>query len=219
MTVIPILGNTILWALLATLFSCMLALPLAYLLARGRFPGKGIVSALLGLPMVMPPTAVGFLLLSLLAEDSSGSLLPDSWLFSWKAVVLAQSVMALPLVIRTARVVFEQVDPRFEQMARTLGFGRFKVWTQITLPLAFRGLVAAALLGFTRALGEFGATVMIAGNIPGKTQTLASAIYSAQQAGADEQATHLLWVAAALGFGSVLLTEHLSRSGSEEKRA
>jgi len=205
-----LLISTFVWACAATLCSLVVGVPMAYLLARGQFRGKRVMSALLSLPMVMPPTAVGFLLLLLLAEQGVLGL-QTGWLFSWKAVVLAQAVMALPLVLRTARVAFEEVDPRLEQLARTLGLTRFQVWCRVTLPLAFRGLVAAGLLGFTRALGEFGATVMIAGNIPGRTQTLASAIYSAQQAGNDERGGLLLLLAAVLGFVAVFVTETLSR--------
>ncbi len=210
---------TSLWATLATAGSLVLGVPVAYLLARGRFRGKRALSAVIGLPMVMPPTAVGFLLLLFLAERGVLAQLgiQTNWLFTWKAVVLAQMVMALPFVIRTARVAFEEVDPRLEQLARTLGFTRQQVWTRVTVPLAGRGLVAAGLLGFTRALGEFGATVMIAGTIPGRTQTLASAIYSAQQSGDDARAGVLLVVAALLGIAVVYLTETLSRPGKRGK--
>ncbi len=199
----------------ATLAVLVPALLLAYLLARREFPAKGLVSALAGLPLVMPPTAVGYLLLRLFATDGPlgrATLGFDlGLLLTWKGAVIASSVMAFPLVVRTARVAFEGVDPRLEMMARTLGHGRAETWLRFTLPLAWRGILAAAILGFTRALGEFGATVIVAGNIPGRTQTLASAIYSAQQVGAQREAYFLLAVAVAAGLAAILASEALSR--------
>ncbi len=181
----------------------------AYLLARRDFPGKQILSTLFLLPMVLPPTAVGYLLLRLLGEATLG--FDPGILLTWKAAVIASAVMATPLVVRTARVTFESVDPRLEQMARTLGHSRLSTLVRYTLPLSARGLLAAAILGFTRAIGEFGATITIAGNIPGRTQTLSSAIYSAQQAGRDGEANLLLGIALAVGFAAILASEILSR--------
>ncbi len=199
----------------ATLAVLVPALLLAYLLARREFPAKGLVSALAGLPLVMPPTAVGYLLLRLFATDGPLGRATLGFdlgvLLTWKGAVIASSVMAFPLVVRTARVAFEGVDPRLEMMARTLGHGRAETWLRFTLPLAWRGILAAAILGFTRALGEFGATVIVAGNIPGRTQTLASAIYSAQQVGAQREAYFLLAVAVAAGLAAILASEALSR--------
>lgn len=192
----------------------------AYLLARRDFPGKGLLSALVMLPLVLPPTAVGYLLLRLLAAD--GPLRRAGFdievLLTWRAAVLASAVMALPLVVRTARVTFEGIDPRLEAMARTLGHGRVATFWRYTLPLARRGLLAAAILGFTRAVGEFGATVTLAGNIPGRTQTLATAIYSAQQAGRNAEAYFLLAVALAVGLSAVLVAEHLARRQPGRRR-
>ncbi len=186
---------------------------LAYLLARREFPGKSAVATLVGLPLVLPPTAVGFLLLETLASDGPLARLGLDLqiLLTWKAAVLASAVMATPLVVRTARVAFEGVDPRLEAMARTLGQRPLVVFFRHTLPLAARGLAAAAILGFTRAVGEFGATVILAGNIPGRTQTLASAIYSAQQVGDDREATVLLAVALVLGVVAIFASESLIR--------
>ncbi|HSR52532.1 MAG TPA: molybdate ABC transporter permease subunit [Acidobacteriota bacterium] len=204
-------------ASLATLLVLLPGVPLAYFLARFEFRGKGLVSALVGLPLVLPPTAVGYLLLEafsvhgILGKESLG--FDPGILLTWRGAVLAAAVMSLPLVVRTARVTFEGVDPRLEMMARTLGHGRLATFASFTLPLSFKGLLAAAILGFTRAIGEFGATVTIAGNIPGRTQTLASAIFSAQQVGADREAYFLLAVSLAVGFTSILLSEHLSRKG------
>ena len=186
----------------------------AYLLSRKDFPGKHVLSALATLPLVLPPTAVGYLLLTVFAER--GLLGPEtlgfdfSILLTWKAVVVACSVMAFPIFVRTAKLAFGEVDPRLEDMGKTLGMGAWRVFFSVSLPLASRGLVAAALLGFARSMGEFGATVIIAGNIPGKTQTLASAIFTAQQRGDDASATALLWVALLVGFAIVYTTEWLS---------
>ena len=184
---------------------------LAYVLARYPVPGKDFISALVGLPLVLPPTAVGYLLLQALG---AGGIFGDHGvqvLLTWQAAVLAAVVMSAPLVIRTARVSFEAVDPELEQMALTLGLHPVEVFVYYTIPLAGRGLLAAALLGFTRAVGEFGATVTIAGNIPGRTQTLAAAIFSAQQVGDEQTANVLLLVALALGVMSVVGAEYLAR--------
>ena len=200
-------------ASVATLLVLVPGTALAYLLARRDFPGKGLVSAVVGMPLVLPPTAVGFLLLELLADGGPLARfgLDLDLLLTWKAAVLAAATMAVPLVVRTARVAFESVDPRLEMMARSLGQRPLPVFLRHTLPLAGRGLAAAAILGFTRAVGEFGATVTVAGNIPGRTQTLASAIYSAQLVGDQRQAAVLLGVAVALGLVAILASEHLVR--------
>ncbi len=188
---------------------------LAYVLARMKVPGKGLISALVGLPLVLPPTAVGYLLLQALGVG--GPLGGLDILLTWKAAVLASAVMAAPLMIRTARVAFEGVDPRLESMSRTLGIGPVRTFLSCTLPLATRGLLAAAILGFTRAVGEFGATVTIAGNIPGRTQTLASAIFSAQQVGDHRSARGLLLIALALGVGAILASEHLASTARQQR--
>jgi len=204
-------------ASVATLLVMIPGVALAYLLARRDFPGKGVASTLVTLPLVLPPTAVGFLLLELLASDGPLGGLGLDVLLTWKAAVLASAVMATPLVVRTARVAFEGIDPRLEAMARTLGHSRAKVFFTTTLPLAARGLLAAAILGFTRAVGEFGATVTLAGNIPGRTQTLASAIFSAQQVGNDKEAAVLLGIALALGVAAILISERLVRQRPRQR--
>jgi len=204
-----IVAMTVLWATLTTLIVLILAIPLGYSLARYDFYGKQVLATLTSLPLVLPPTAVGYLLLRLLADDGALGFLDA--LLSWKGILIACSIMSLPLVVRTARVSFEGVDPRLEQMSRTLGRSRWQTFRAITLPLASRGLIAAAILGFTRAMGEFGATIIVAGNIPGRTQTLASAIYSAQQSGNTQRANLLLLVALLVGFVAVFLSEWLSR--------
>jgi molybdate transport system permease protein len=212
---IDVIRLTLMWAGLATALVMVPGLMVAYALARYEFPGKHVVSTLFSMPLVLPPTAVGFLLLQTFATD--GPLgrqvlgVDLGVILTWRGVVLACAVMATPLVVRTARVAFEGVDPRYEDMARTLGHGRAATFLRFTLPLAARGLAAALILGFGRAVGEFGATVVLAGNIPGRTQTLSSAIFSAQQAGRDDEANFLLVVALVVGFTAVYVTEVLSR--------
>lgn len=204
--------------LLVASVSILLVLPLgaglAYAMARRSFFGRSALVALTSLPLVLPPTAVGLLLLRLLGSEGPlgrSTLGVDlGLLLTWKGAVLASSVMALPLVVRTARVTFEAIDPRLEQMARTLGHSGISAFFRFTLPMARRGLLAAAILGFTRAVGEFGATVMVAGNIQGRTRTLAGAIFSAQQGGRDREATLLLIVAVLVGFVAIFASERLA---------
>lgn len=199
----------------ATLLLALPALALGWLLARRDFVGKSVVETLVALPLVLPPTAIGYLLLELFAR--SGPLgserlgFDPGVLFSARGAILASSVVAFPLAVRTARVAFEGVDPRLEWMARSLGLGRAAVLARVTLPLARRGLLAALLLGFSRALGEFGATVIVAGNIPGRTQTLALAIFSEIQLGDTRAALQLVAVCVALAFASVFAVERLLR--------
>ena len=208
---------TLLWAGVSTLLVMIPGTLLGYALARLDFRGKQVLTTVVSLPLVLPPTAVGYLLLQVLAQQ--GPLGQDTLgfdldiLLTGKAVVMACSVMSLPLVVRTARVSFEAVNPRYELMARTLGYGPVRRLFSITLPLARRGLLAAMILGFTRAMGEFGATVIVAGNIPGRTQTLSSAIFSAQQSGNEAQANFLLVVALVIGFAAVYVAEYLSKPG------
>lgn len=202
-------------ALSATLLIAVPGVVLGWVLARKTFPGKDALATLATLPLVVPPTAIGYLLLLSLSAD--GPLgrntlgFDPAILLTWKAAVLAEAILAFPLVVRTARVAFEGIDPRLEGIARTLGHGPLATFVRFTLPMARRGLAAALLLGFVRAVGEFGATVIVAGNIPGRTQTLALAIFSAQQAGRDRDAWILVGIALAFGFAAVLLTERLAR--------
>jgi molybdate transport system permease protein len=202
-------------AAVATLAILPPGIALGWLLARRRVPGKAVIETLTALPLVLPPTAVGYLLLRLLARD--GPLgertlgLDLDLLFTWKGAALASAVMALPLVVRSARVAFEEVDPRLEGMARTLGLGPWRTFREVTLPLARRGLAAAAVLGFGRALGEFGATVIVAGNIPGETQTLPLAIFAELQLGRDADALTLVGITVALAFAALWTVEALTR--------
>ena len=167
-------------------------------LARWRSAARDIVDSLLTLPLVMPPTVLGYYLLVLLGRRG----VFGSWLdslgirlvFTWQGAVLAAMIVAFPLVLKSARAAFEAVEPQFEQAARTLGMGETALFFRVTLPLAARGILAGGLLAFARALGEFGATLMIAGNLPGQTQTLSVAVYSAVQAGDDTTANVLVLV-------------------------
>jgi len=198
----------------ATVASALVFVPataLAYLLARRRFPGRALVETLVELPLVLPPTAVGFGLLLLLGRDGPLESLV-AVLFTWWAAVIAAAVMSFPLVVRSARIAFDRYEPRLETMAASLGMTPLQVLTRVTLPLARPGLVAGLLMGFTRALGEFGATILVAGSIPGETRTLALAIYDEIQNGRERQATILLAVAVVLAFAAVLSSAALQRS-------
>lgn len=188
---------------------------LGLLLARRNFPGKSVVETICALPLVLPPTAIGYLLLGLLGREGPLGAPrlgfdPDI-LFTWKAAALASALMSFPLVARTARVAFEDVEPRLEGIARTLGLDPLRVLVRITLPLAGRGLLAAAVIGFTRALGEFGATVIVAGNIPGRTQTLALAIFNDIQTGRDREALVIVGITVVLAFAALWTAEILNR--------
>lgn len=200
-------------ALLATLVMLPPGVGLAWLLARGRFPGRVLLETAVTLPLVLPPVATGLILLRLLGRQGpAGAVLERlgiEVLFTPKAVVLAMAVMGLPLLVRSARAGFEQVDRRYEQLAATLGARPVRVFFTISLPLAGRGVLAGALLGFSRALGEFGATILVAGALPG-TRTIAVAIYSATVVGDDAAATALLAVSAALAFGALFVSHRLT---------
>jgi len=209
---------TALMGLVATVVALPLALGVAWLLARHRFPGKALVETLVALPLVLPPVATGYLLLQMLGADAVVGRLLDALgievVFTWKAVVLAMVVMSLPLLVLTLRTGFEQIDRRYEQVAATLGASPWRVWLTVTLPLARRSVVVAALLGFARALGEFGATIVVAGGIPGQTQTLAVAMFTFIESGRDAEARTLLWMSLALAGLSVLAAQLLQRRGA-----
>jgi molybdate transport system permease protein len=204
---VDILRITLTVALGSTLLVALPGIALGWVLARREFVGKTFVETFVAIPLVLPPTAIGYLLLVLfsrsgpLGERALG--FDPGVLFTLRGAVLASAVMALPLVARTARAAFEGVDPRLERMAHSLGHSNARAFVLVTLPLARRGLAAALALGFGRALGEFGATVIVAGNIPGRTQTLALAIFNDIQLG---DTRHALWlVAFTVVFAFVLL--------------
>jgi molybdate transport system permease protein len=201
-------------AALAVLLILPPGIGLAWALARKNWRGKAFVETIASLPLVMPPVATGLILLKLLGRKGFiGSWIENSTglqiVFTWKAVVIALAVMSFPLLVRTARVAFEQVNARLEQVARTLGASSSRVFFTITLPLAWRGVVGGAVLAFARALGEFGATMLVAGAIPGKTQTLSVSIYHLIQLGEDRAAGQLLLISIAFSFGALLLSEFL----------
>lgn len=199
-------------ASLATLLIVPPGLAVAWLLARREWRGKSLLETLVALPLVMPPVATGLILLKLLGRRGPiGGWLHRTFdfdvVFTWRAVVIAMMVMSFPLLVRTARVAFEEVNPRLEQIARTLGANETRVFFTITLPLAARGIVAGMLLAFARAIGEFGATILVAGNIPGRTTTLSLAIYDRVQLGRDDEAFQLLGVAVLIAFLAVWTAE------------
>jgi len=209
----PIALFTVGVACLATIVMLPFGLALAWLLARRRFPGRALVDTVVTLPLVMPPVATGLILLKLFGREGPiGRWFTAAGLdivFTWRAVVLAMGVMGLPLFVRTARAGFEQVSRRYEDVAETLGASPWRVFFTISLPLASRSIAAGALLAFSRAVGEFGATIMIAGSIPGRTRTLAVAIFTLTEAGQDHEAMLLLTLSVAIGFAAVLLTNYL----------
>ncbi|WP_159916944.1 molybdate ABC transporter permease subunit [Pantoea sp. 18069] len=183
-------------ALLATLLAGAVGIALGWWMSQRRFAGKNFVDALLMLPMVLPPTVLGYYLIVVIGRNGVLGQYLDRWfginlMFTWQGAVIAASLVSLPLIYKAARAAFEDVDGRFLHAARTLGAGEAEIFLRIALPLAVRGIAAGLMLAFARAMGEFGATLMIAGNLPGKTQTLSIAIYDAVQAGNDAQA---LWL-------------------------
>jgi molybdate transport system permease protein len=197
-------------------FSLAVSLPfglsIAWLLARRRWPGKTLVETLVTLPLVLPPVATGMILLKLAGRRGGlgrlfYGLFGNDIVFTWRAVVLAMTVMSFPFLVRHARVAFEEVNPRLEQVARSLGAGEWRVFRTITLPLALRGVVGGGILAFARAVGEFGATILVAGNIPGRTATISLSIYSDLQLGRDADATRLVGIAAGIAFLAVWLGE------------
>lgn len=204
---------TVLMAVVATALVLPPAIAAGWLLARRTFPGKTLVETIVSLPLVLPPVATGLLLLWFFGRRSPVGRALDAAgievVFTWKAVVIAMMVVSFPLVARSVRAGIEQVDHRFEGIAGTLGAGPFRVFRTITLPLAARGIIAGAILGFSRALGEFGATIMVAGAIPGRTQTLAVGIYTFVETGREEAAWGLLAVSVLLAFGAIYASNRL----------
>ena len=182
----------------ATLLATVAGTAAAYGLSRWRWPGRDLLDAILTLPLVLPPTVLGYYLLVLLGRRGIIGETLAKWdielIFTWQGAVIAAAIVAFPLVFKSARAAFENVDAQLENAARVLGVSEVGVFFRVTLPLAARGIVAGVLLAFARALGEFGATLMIAGSLPGRTQTLSVAIYEAVQAGDDRTANLLVLV-------------------------
>ena len=214
-SILSIASFTVAMAALATLVMLPPGVAVAWLLARRRFPGRVVLETVVSLPLVLPPVATGLILMRLLGPHGP----IGAWLerfgievmFTWRAVVVAMAVMGLPLLVRVARAGFDQVDRRYEQIAATLGAGPARVFFTVSLPLARRGVLAGALLGFSRALGEFGATILLAGALP-STSTIAVAIYSYTETGQDAAATAMLAVSATIAFGALLLSNRLATS-------
>ena len=199
----------------ATAINLVLGIAVGFALARLRFPGRDLLDTLLTLPMVMPPTVLGYYLLVLMGRRSwLGAWLHDSFginlIFTWQAAVIAAAIVAFPLVFKPARAAFEAVDGQLEQAGRVLGISEAGIFFRIALPLAWRGILAGVLLAFARALGEFGATLMVAGSIPGKTQTLSIAVYEAVQAGQDDVANTLVLATSAVCIAVLLAAGRLA---------
>jgi molybdate transport system permease protein len=205
------------------LASSLLILPfgiaIAWLFARKEWPLKSVVETIVLLPLVMPPVSTGLILLKIFGRRSPfGYWLYERGVeivFNWKGVLIAVAVMSFPLLVRSVRTSFAEVNPRLEQIAATLGAVPLRIFFVITVPLAYRGIVAGALLAFSRALGEFGATILLAGNIPGETQTLSLAIYNLVQLGKDPEAFTLLGITVALALIFVWSSEWLLRTGKK----
>lgn len=206
-------------AMLATL---PVAYAIAYLLARVRFPGRVLIDGMVHLPLVLPPVVTGWLLLLAFAPTGPAGRWVDAMfgttvLFRWTGAAIAAGVMALPLMVRAIRLSIEGVDRRLESVARTLGAGRFRVFRTITVPLSLPGVLAGMVLGFARALGEFGATITFVSNVPGETATLPLAIYSALQIpGSESVVVRLAAISVALSLGALILSEMLVRRGGRQ---
>ena len=217
--ILPALKISLQVAALATLMVAAVGTLAGWLVARRRFPGRELLDALLSLPLVLPPTVTGYYLIALLGRrgllgeplyTATGWSIP----FTWLACNIAAAVMAFPLMYRAARVAFEELDLRHELTAASLGSGPVAIFFRVTLPLARRGLLAGVVLAFARALGEFGATLMLAGNIPGRTQTLPLAIYEAFSMGDDRTALVLSGLLTAISVTVMLIAGRMARRSS-----
>jgi molybdate transport system permease protein len=217
-------GDSMIWSafklsllvsLVATIIVVLLGTSVAFVLAKRKFRGRDLLDALVTLPLVLPPTVTGYYLIVLLGRHGLiGKYLYDltgwSVTFTWAGAVIAASVMALPLMVKSARAAIESVNPMYEVASYTLGKSELETFVRVTLPLASRGMLAGVVLSFARALGEFGATLMLAGNIPGKTQTMPLAIYETVVAGEDRQAQMLALILTAVSVAAIYLTNKLT---------
>lgn len=216
-SLLPVVWLSLKVALAATLFLLIPGIFLGWLLARKDFPGAGFLSALVHVPLVIPPVATGYLLLVLLGPRSFiGEGLQNIFgvrlAFSWLGAALAAAIVALPLMVRSIRIAIEKVDPKLEQAARTLGAGRLDTFFNVTLPLAIPGIIAGSVLAFARSMGEFGATIIFAGNISGQTRTLPLAIFSTLQIpGKDREVFMLAMLSIVVSLAAILLSEWVSR--------
>ena len=204
-------------ALVATLAALPVAIGIAYVLARKRFPGRQLLNGLVHLPLVLPPVVTGYLLLVVMGQQGPvGSVLYEAFgitfAFRWTGAALAAAIMAFPLMVRAIRLGFEAVDPGLEDAAATLGASRWRIWRTVTLPLVAPGILAGSILGFAKALGEFGATITFVAAIPGQTQTIPTAIYGLLQVPGSEPAVlGLVTVSVVLAMGALLVSEWLAR--------
>ena len=199
---------------MATLLNLFFGIGIAYFFARKHFWGKDALDAVLTLPMVMPPTVLGYYLLVLLGRNGSMGQFLSNYLgiqliFTWQGAVVAAAIVSFPLVFKAARAAFESLDPQYEQAARVLGISESGVFFRVTLPLAWRSILAGVLLSFARSSGEFGATLMVAGSIPGQTQTLSIAVYEAVQAGRDDVANFLVLLTSVVCISVLLVSGKL----------
>jgi molybdate transport system permease protein len=198
---------------------------LAYLLARGRFWGRRLLELLVDLPLVLPPVVTGYLLLVALGPRGPIGALLERWfgarlVFNWEAAALASAVVSFPLLVRAARIAFEEIDPRLSAAARSLGAGRFDAFVSVSLPLAWRGIVAGMLLAFAPSLGEFGATIMVAGNIEGQTRTIPLALYSlVNRPGGVEQSWRLVVVSILLAAAALVVSALIERRHARREPA
>ena len=198
----------------ATLINLVLGIALAYLFSRKNFWGKEVLDAILTLPMVMPPTVLGYYLLVVLGQQGViGQFLKEYFgihlIFTWQGAVIAASIVSFPLIFKGARAAFESLEPQYEQAAKVLNVSNAAIFFRVTLPLAWRGVLAGTLLSFARAAGEFGATLMVAGSIQGKTQTLSIAVYEAVQAGQDDTANFLVLLTSVVCMSVLLVSGRL----------
>ncbi len=203
-------------ALIATLLTGVIGVALAAGIARWQSRWRELLDALFMLPLVLPPTVLGYYLIVLVGRNGAfGQWLEQTWgvvlIFTWQGAVLAASIVSLPLIYRTARAAFEEVNVSLENAGRSLGLSEWQVFWRISLPLAWRGIVAGLMLTFARAMGEFGATLMVAGNLPGKTQTLSVAVYDAVQAGNDAQAWGLTAIISVVCMAVLIISGQLLR--------
>lgn len=208
------LALTLKVASLATLVAFLFGAGIAFFLARRHFAGKEWLDAVLTLPMVLPPTVLGYYLIVVIGRNGwLGQWLERhfsySLMFTWQGAVIAAAIVSFPLILKSARAAYEGVEPNLENAARSLGLSELEVFIRVTFPLAWRSILAGTLLAFARALGEFGATLMVAGNLPGKTQTLSMAIYDAVQSGNDHLANLLVFVTSLVCIVTLVASSHL----------
>ncbi len=208
-------------AVTATLINVIIGIPVAYILARKSFFGKSIVDTMITLPLVLPPTVVGFYLLFIFGRRGFlGGYLHDAFginiVFTWYAAALAAQIVSMPLMIRASKAAISSVDREYEDVSYTLGKGRLYTMLNVTLPLAKKGIITGVVLAFCRALGEFGATIMVAGNIPGKTSTMPLAIYSAFYGSEDYKLYFFVIILTGISFGATLLVNRMERGWTEK---